>query len=44
MESKKDGQTFFPNIVVIENFDFHIFQFNIDFVTLGSFLRFPDYF
>ena len=26
--------------VVIDNFDLHIFQFNIDFVIFGSFLRF----
>ena len=27
------------NTVVIDNFDFHIFQFNIDFVIFGNFLR-----
>ena len=26
------------NIDVIDNFDLHVFQFNIDFVILGSFL------
>ena len=28
------------NIVVIDNFDLNIFQFNIDFVIFDSFLRF----